>query len=135
MTPGMTPAATHADGPRRASFAIGLVVATGSLLALVGRAFDIPRLTDWSGTGLSQLPNNAIGLFCCGLGLVGLARGFKAVAFVLGLASAAIGGAVLYQHATGVDLGIDTLVLHRDWGQAATVTPGRTAPEPEDGAG
>jgi signal transduction histidine kinase/ActR/RegA family two-component response regulator len=129
MTPGTTPVA--APGParsavaRRTSIVLATIAVLGSVLSLLGRAFDLPRLTDWFGTGVFQLPNNALGVIACGLGLLALAHGHRLLAILFSLASAMVGGAVLYQHAFGGDLGIDTLVLHRDWGQAATVMPGR----------
>ncbi|HET9233262.1 MAG TPA: GAF domain-containing protein, partial [Candidatus Eisenbacteria bacterium] len=58
-----------------------------------------------------------------------LGRGYRAAPRILGLLLIAIGGSVLFQFATGVNLGIDTLLMFdRDWGRGGVLSPGRMGP-------
>lgn len=111
--------------------AAGLYALFGGSVTLVGWALDIQRLTDWRGHGISMLPNAAA---CAVLG--GLAVGLDAfhgkrrhaAQRALGLAVAVIGGMTLIEHVSGQDLGIDSLLFDRTWGQRATVAPMRMGP-------
>lgn len=75
-----------------------------------------------------MLPNTALASVLSGLGLVCLVLGRPTVATGLGVATLLLGGVSLAEHITGLDAGIDTLLLHREWGQNATVAPGRIGP-------
>lgn len=99
------------------------------MVDLLGWAFDIPRLTDWTNEGISMFPNAAL----CGM-FVGMAIIFTAIADVpwkittarvFAVLSVLLAGLVLSQHISGINLGIDTLVFERDWGQAAAAAPMR----------
>src|SRR5262249_59820274 len=66
----------------------------------------------------------------CGGGLGLLASGREGgrlprVTAWLGIVVGLIGGLTLVEHLTGLDLGIDTLLLHRSWGQGAADAPMR----------
>ena len=102
----------------------GLAV-TGGLLTLIGWAADLPRLADWFGNGISQQPNAALGVVCAGAALLALAARRRGLGLAFATGAALIGGATLAQHLAGADLGIDRLLLWRDWGSQGTVTPGR----------
>ena len=102
----------------------GAYALTAALLALAGWTFEIRRLTSWDG-GASQMPNNAIAIASAGAALILWSLGRTRASTILGCFAAAIGAATLFQHLTGINLGIDTLVLHREWGQKGTVAPGR----------
>jgi signal transduction histidine kinase/ActR/RegA family two-component response regulator len=106
--------------------ALGIYAVVGGASSLAGWAFDIPRLTDWSGSGISIQPNSAVAAMSGGAGLVLLALGYRYAAAVLGLFVAAIGGSVVYQYFSGQDLNIDTLLMFgRQWGGFGTTFPGR----------
>jgi PAS domain S-box-containing protein len=47
---------------------------------------------------------------------------------VLSILVAAVGGVTLLEHVTGVNLGIDTLLVERPWGQGAAAAPMRMGP-------
>jgi PAS domain S-box-containing protein len=83
-----------------------------------------------------MFPNTAICAGLSGLGLLLLprsgARGFRqGVIRILAVSVAFIGGLSLFQHISGVNLGIDTLLfdpLKRPWGQRAAASPMRMGP-------
>ena len=97
----------------------------GGLLSLAGWAFDRPQFTDWLGSGISQMPNNALHVSIAGLALLLLQAGKSRAAAVLGGLVGMIGAATFFEHLSGVDLGIDRLLISREWGQHATMAPGR----------
>lgn len=77
--------------------------------------------------GISIFPNTGLCAIACGLAIaflalerprVGLARFFAG--FV-----ALLAGLTLIEHLTGMNLGIDTLLLNRPWGQTAAAAPMR----------
>jgi len=97
--------------------------------AIGGWALEIPRLTDWTNQGISMFTNAAICSLLSGLGIALLIPPptdwkYKA-ARVLGIAVAALSVLTLFQHITGVNLGIDTLLFAREWGQTAAAAPMR----------
>lgn len=102
----------------------GGVAAVAGMLTLAGWAFHLPRLTAWDNR-VAQMPNNAIGVVAAGVGLICWSLYFKRVSAALGAFVALLAIATLFEHATGIDLGIDRLVLFREWGQRGTVMPGR----------
>jgi len=111
-------------GPRCCS-ALCAFVAASALLALCGWIFNIPWLTDWLSTGISQMPNNAVAVLAAGIGLFLLHGGRAKSAAALGAFAALIGGATLFEHLAEIDLGIDRLLIEREWGQNKTTAPGR----------
>ena len=102
----------------------GAYALAAALLTLAGWIFEIRRLTSWDG-GASQMPNNAIAVALAGAALILWSFDRTRASTILGAIVAAIGCATLFEHVTGIDLGIDTLVLHREWGQRGVVSPGR----------
>ena len=105
-----------------AAAAMGVVAA---FLTLAGWAWDLPRLTDWWGLGISMLPNAGVGILLASLGLAATALERRVLAAALAAAAAALGTAVLMEHGFGLDLGIDRVLLARTWGQNAAASPGR----------
>src|SRR5262245_65938291 len=77
-----------------------------------------------------MFPNTALCAAVSGLGLLLnlSAERWRAVARVLAILVSSIGGLTLVEHVAGVDLGIDTLLLERSWGQAAAAAPMRMGP-------
>ena len=100
----------------------------GGLATLLGWAFNVRRLTDWENSGVSQLPNNALGVAAAAAAIVFWIFGWRRVPAALGAFAALIGAATLFEHLTSTDLGIDTLLLFQSWGQRGTVSPGRMGP-------
>ena len=102
------------------------------IAALAGRAFDLERLTDWTNQGISMFPNAAICALLSGVGIALLlppARDWKfKTARALGGFISLLAGLTIIEHLTGIDFGIDTLVFHRNWGQAAAAAPSRMGP-------
>ena len=118
----------HAAWPRQLVAAAALFATAIGVTTLVGWAFDLPRLTDLWNAGISMFPNAAACAVASGLALLlrGLPdRRWRAGAAWLGAAVALVGGLTLAEHLTGIDLGIDTLLLVRRWGQAAAAAPMR----------
>jgi PAS domain S-box-containing protein len=106
----------------------GFAVIVG-LLAFAGWFADVPRLTDWDGDGISMFPNTALGAILAGLALILVARrgareGPGPVA-ALGAAVLLVGGLTVFEHLASIDLGIDTLIVSKPWGQSAASAPMR----------
>jgi signal transduction histidine kinase len=108
---------------------LGYYALLGGLISFTGWVTDLPRLTDWSGDGISIQPNAAVAATLGGGAILLLASGHRFVAAACGIVVAAIGGSVLYQYLTGADLHIDTLLMFgRDWGRRGVLSPGRMGP-------
>jgi hypothetical protein len=100
-------------------------------LTLLGYALDVRRLTDWDDDGISMFPNAAVCAFLCGLALLLVAVGGMSWRIAVRMAAGvvgSIGGLTLLQHLSGVNLGIDTLLFERPWGQRAAMAPMRMGP-------
>ncbi|HET9395905.1 MAG TPA: ATP-binding protein, partial [Nitrospiraceae bacterium] len=102
----------------------------GGLLSLAGWAADIPRLTDWWGTGITIKANTAIGITAVGVALLIAALSQKGLWFVriLGFFAGALGALTLFEHITSHDVGIDTFLFDEPSGVAGTAAPGRMGP-------
>jgi signal transduction histidine kinase len=105
----------------------------GGSITLAGWTLDVQRLTDWNNDGISMFPNTAICAVLGGIGLL-LLLGQRGSSWrpifvsALGAFVALVGGLTLLQHITDWDLGIDTLLLSRPWGQRASAAPMRMGP-------
>ena len=110
---------------RRLSVGLSAFAMAGAALTLVGWASGARRLTDWFDLDISQLPNNAVGVFAGGAATLLLVLGYRRASAVLALVAGLIGGATLLEHLADIDLGIDALLLTHDWGHSATRVPGR----------
>jgi len=125
-------------------------------VTLAGWFAGVPRLTDWVGSGISMFPNAALGALCAGAALIlahlsarrgarlssaaareqveaaaagdSRARLFALASGFLGCVVLLLGGATLFQHVSGVNLGIDTMLVDVPWGAKAAVAPGRLGP-------
>lgn len=105
---------------------LGAYAAGAGAISFAGWAADVPRLTAWGGNGISIQPNTTVASMAAGSALVLLALGRARLAAALGAFAGAIGASTLFQHLSGVDLGIDTLLLFgREWGSGQTLAPGR----------
>ncbi len=112
---------------------LGIYGIIGGIVTLIGWAVHAPRLTDWANHGISMFPNTAVCGISAGLALLILNRGknpagFQFGAVVLALLTAAIGGSSLFEHITGINLGIDEFLFEGTWGQAASASPMRIGP-------
>lgn len=115
----------------RLAWGAGIIAIVAALLTLVGWVLDVPRLTDWWGDDISMLPNTAVCCLLCGVALLVACRDVprRGVALrIIGAVVGLVGGLTLLEHLTGVSLGIDTLLLTRDWGQQATTSAMRMGP-------
>jgi PAS domain S-box-containing protein len=112
----------------RLSASLGTVALLGGVVALIGWAANIPRLTDWFARGISMQPNTALAASLSGASLILWERGQRGIVTVLGALVGLIGAATIFEHLTDLNLGIDTLLFVRDWGTGATVAPGRMGP-------
>jgi signal transduction histidine kinase/ActR/RegA family two-component response regulator len=114
---------------RHISAGLGLYVLGTGAVSLAGWVMDIPRLTDWLGTGISAQANTGLAEVAIGTGLLLLAAGYRRAALGASLAAAIICGATVLEHLTGLDLRIDTLLMFdRPWGRRNTLAPGRMGP-------
>jgi signal transduction histidine kinase/ActR/RegA family two-component response regulator len=105
----------------------------GGAVTLLGWALQRPRLTDWADTGISMFPNTALCAGMSGIALLLLARHragelWRTLVRILAIFVAVIGGLTLLEHVSGSNLGIDTLLFDRPWGQRAAAAPMRMGP-------
>ena len=107
---------------------LGAFALAGGTATLMGWMLGLPRLADWFGNGIPQLPNNALCTALAGAALLLLVSGRRKAGLACAAFVAAIGGATLYEHLGGHDLGIDRLLLTHDWGLAVSSAPGRMGP-------
>jgi signal transduction histidine kinase/CheY-like chemotaxis protein len=108
---------------------LAVYAVVGGLLSFVAYVADVPRLADWLNSGISIQPNAAIAVMMAGLAVLLLWGGFPTLARLLGVVVAAIGGSVLFQYASDIDLGVDGLFLYnRTWGNSRVLVPGRMGP-------
>jgi PAS domain S-box-containing protein len=109
--------------------ALGLYVTLGGLVSFAGWAADVPRLTDWFNNGISIQPNATLAVVLAGVGLLALAAGFRQLSAAFGILVAVIGATVVFEWVSGIDLGIDTLLMFdRSWGRSTVLSPGRMGP-------
>lgn len=111
------------------SAVVATYVVLGGVLSFAGWAFGIQRLTDWEGSGISIQPNPCLAVTAAGAALFLLDKGKRRVASILGTFVALVGGTVVFQYLSGVDLRIDTpLMFERTWGRVGVLSPGRMGP-------
>jgi len=116
----------------RSSSVVRLILAVyaliGGLVSFFAYVADVPRLADWTNTGISIQPNASIAVMAAAIAVLLLPR-FPGPARVLGVLVGVIGGTVLFQYASGIDLRIDQLFLFgRTWGNSRVLVPGRMGP-------
>lgn len=102
-------------------------------LTLVGWAFDVPRLKDFFGVGITMKANAALAMALAGAAVWLLLPGDssflrRASGYLVAGMMMAIGGLTLSQHIFGWNLGIDELLAIEQPGEAATMSPGRMGP-------
>jgi signal transduction histidine kinase len=115
---------------RRTALFLGAYALAGGLVTLVGWFANLPRLTDWVNSGIAMFANTSIAASCAGTAIIIAATPLawaKRAGGILGGVVLAIGGATLLQHVSGINLGIDTLLVREPWGLQATA-PGRMGP-------
>lgn len=101
-------------------------VAIGGGISFLGWLIDRPALTDWDADAISIQPNAALAAVIAGLAIACLLWDRVFAALTLGVVVALLGGGTLFEHLTGIALGIDDLFLFgRSWGDSAVVAPGR----------
>ena len=125
---GLSSTTEQASRSLRSASPLGWYAFAAGLLSFMGWVLDVRRLTAWGG-GISMQPNTALAAAAAGAGLVLLSRGRRRFAATLGLLAGLIGLATLFEHVSGIDLGIDALLTFgRPWAATATVAPGRMGP-------
>jgi signal transduction histidine kinase len=115
---------------RSVSITLALYATIGAIVTLLGWLLDRQRLTDWNNDGVSMFANTAVGVLCLGVALLIFRCGNnvawqKSTTRFLATVAALIGGLTIFEHLSGVNLGIDTLLFNRPWGQRATTAPMR----------
>ena len=116
---------------RRVVLVLSGYALTAGVLTLVGWFAGLPRLTDWLDSSISMFANTAVAAACAGAALIlaGMSsRWMQRLSVALGAVVLVIGGATLFQHVSGLDAGIDELIVRHLWGIKAAVAPGRMGP-------
>lgn len=123
------PTQTRFDNRMLAALCGGYAVLSGCI-SFMGWAFSTPQLTDWLGSGIAIKANTALAAVVCGVAILLLIALPQANAAVKGLGAfaVALGALTLFEHITGINLGIDTLLFDEAPGAAATAAPGRMGP-------
>lgn len=111
----------------RIAQAAGTAACAVGLVVLGGWVFGIEALRTIYGP-ITMKANAALGLVLCGAAIVAIERRARIVATACALLLAAIGTATLFEHTTGIDLGIDQLIAEEAPGAAATTSPNRMGP-------
>jgi PAS domain S-box-containing protein len=115
--------------PRIIALASGCYSLIVAAAAFIGWAADIHFLAAWEASGIAMQPNTALATMLSGVAIIALAFGRRDISVYLALPIGVIGAATLFEHITGTNLGIDTLLLFdREWGGVATQSPGRMGP-------
>ena len=115
--------------PLVVSSAAGTLALIAGLVSFLGWAADVYRFTDWDGSGIAIKANAAVAAAVAGIGLLlAVQTPFVRAVQTMGAFVAALGGLTLFEHLTGWNLGIDTLLFDEPAGAAATVSPGRMGP-------
>src|SRR5262249_61843431 len=117
--------------PKRLVAVAAVCSMAGGLITLLGWVADIQRLTDWRNDGISMFPNTAACAVASGLALLLhglLGRRSRVATACLGALVALIGGLTLVEHLSGIDLGIDVVLMNRPLGQGAASPPMRMGP-------
>lgn len=108
---------------------LGWCTLGASLMSFSGWVFDIPRLTSWVLDEISIQPNTAVLIALASAAIILLPYQQGRLALVLGAIVALGGGLNLLQYMMGVDFGFNhQLLFGREWGQGATMAPGRFGP-------
>ena len=122
--------AFKATAPLYLGIGAAVYATLGGLLSFVGWAINSSRLTDWWDTGISIKANAAVAITAVGVALLIAAfmQPGHALVRLLGGLAASLGALTLFEHLSGYDLGIDTLLFHEPAGAPATAAPGRMGP-------
>ncbi|HEX4414328.1 MAG TPA: ATP-binding protein [Lacipirellulaceae bacterium] len=112
------------------SFTLAGYAVIGGSITLIGWALEIPRLTDWNNDNVSMFANTAMGVVIGGIALILLCANDRIgptllIARTLGVVVALLGGLTIIEQLTNTNLGIDTVLFDRDWGQRASAAPMR----------
>jgi len=114
---------------RRLAVLLALCTLMASLISFSGWVLDIPQLTSWGLNEISIQPNTTVLIALAGLAVLLLPMGNGKVTLALGGFVALGGGLNLLQYMTGADFGFNhQLLFGREWGQGATMAPGRFGP-------
>ncbi|HKQ38083.1 MAG TPA: hypothetical protein VJ063_08405, partial [Verrucomicrobiae bacterium] len=101
------------------------------IVTLAGWFWQWRQLTDWNNSGISMFANTALAAMCAGLAILMrlLQRPWAStMSSGLGALVAIIGCLTLFEHLSGINLGIDTLIITPKWGERAAVSSGRMGP-------
>ena len=93
--------------------------------------FDWPRLTDWTGQGISMFAVPAVCAMLGGVALLSLLKDrpvFRWTTRIAGSYLVLIAALTVVEHLLGWNLLIDTLLVNRPWGQHAASAPCRMGP-------
>jgi signal transduction histidine kinase len=110
----------------RFALALALYPLAGGLVSFAGWVFDVHRLTDWQGSGISIQPNACLVAVAAVIALFLNVYGQRMAAAFLAAGIALLGALTALENLSGVGLGIDEVLLFgRDWGASGTTSPGR----------
>ncbi len=121
---------TETRVPQSVTLLAGAYALLGGLISFAGWVLGVSRLADWNGSGIVMKANTALAASAAGAALLVVAGYPSARGLIrpLALFVAGLGGLTLFQHITGISLGIDTLLFDESAGALATAAPGRMGP-------
>jgi signal transduction histidine kinase len=117
------------NAPQYLSLAAATYAIAGGILSFVGWYSGTERLTDWWNTGITIKANTTLVVVTSGLAVIAILIWPAARLVVRSLAvfGSAVGALTLFEHVTGYDLGIDTLIVD-GFLNTATATSNRMGP-------
>ena len=127
MKPAHQPLAPPNSWVRLLASGLGLAVALGGLIVVVGWWLRVDSLVQAGAEFEAVKVNTGLGVACLGAALFFLIGGPHKLTW-LGLVPAGLGLLTLIEHLAGVDLGIDQLLARDYLAGPATLHPGRMAP-------
>lgn len=105
-------------------FALYTFVSAG--ISLLGWALDLRSLTDWAADGISIQPNAGLAAGALGAAMILAIFDRPRAACITAALATALGVVTLFENVSGIDAGIDRLLLFdRAWGSSGTTAPGR----------
>ena len=125
LNPSKLNGQADARWPRFASLGLAWFVLAGGVISFLGWLANIPRFTDWDGSGISIQPNTTVNVMACGLALMLINFGYRRAAFGFSIVVALVGFTALVQNIAHIDFGFNTLLMFgREWGRTGTNIPG-----------
>ncbi len=110
----------------RVAVVFALYTLVSACVSLLGWGLDIRSLTNWSGDGISIQPNASLAAGALAAAMLLAVWQRSRAASIAAALGTVLGAVTAFENVTGIDAGIDRLLLFdRPWGTLGTTAPGR----------